>query len=477
MILDLSALQLGRKIKSGEISVSEAVQAALNAAESSSTNSFISLASREKCMEQATAIQAKIQSGELTSPLAGVPIAIKDNICTKGLLTSCASKMLENFIPPYSATVVERLEKAGLIVIGKLNMDEFAMGSTSETSYYGAVKNPWDKNRVSGGSSGGSAAAVAAREAFCSLGSDTGGSIRQPASYCGVTGFKPTYGTVSRHGLLAYASSLDQIGPIGRDAADCAAIYKVIAGHDPKDGTSLKLSDLSATEQQASLHSVREKKIALPSECFGDGVEEEVRAHVLTVADTFRSMGAEVEYISLPFNDYVIPAYYIIATAESSSNLSRYDGVKYGYRAGADDLATLYNMTRSEGFGTEVIKRILLGTFVLSSGFYDSYYKKALQVKAIIKNYFDKIFSKYDFIISPVAPTTAPLLGESINDTLKMYLSDIFTVSVNLAGLPAVSVPCGFDSKGMPVGAQIIGNRLMDNSVLDLACAYQEELA
>jgi len=468
MILELTALQVAEKIKSGEIGVTEAVCAALEAAENSKTNSFITIADREKCILQAEIVQKKIRSGELTSPLAGVPIGIKDNICTSGLRTTCASKMLDNFVPPYSATVIEKLEQAGVIVVGKLNMDEFAMGSTSETSYYGEVKNPYDVKRVSGGSSGGSAAAVAAREVFCSLGSDTGGSIRQPASYCGVTGFKPTYGTVSRHGLLAYASSLDQIGPIGRDAADCSALYKIIAGKDPKDGTSL---DLPENER---IHDVIGKKIALPTECFGDGVDEEVKKYVLSAADAFSAMGAEIEYISLPFNKYAIPAYYIIATAEASSNLSRYDGVKYGYHAeDVNDIAQLYRETRSEGFGDEVIKRILLGTYVLSSGFYDAYYKKALQVKALIRKQFDEIFYKYDAIITPAVPTTAPFFGESITDSLKMYLSDIFTVGANLAGLPAISVPCGFDLKGMPIGAQIIGNRMADNLLLDLGCAYQ----
>jgi len=468
MILELTALQVAEKIKSGEIGVAEMVSAALEAAESSKTNSFITIADREKCMSQAEIVQRKIHSGELISPLAGVPMGIKDNICTKGLRTTCASKMLDNFVPPYSATAVEKLEQAGVIIVGKLNMDEFAMGSTSESSYYGAVKNPHDLKRVPGGSSGGSAAAVAAKEVFCALGSDTGGSIRQPASYCGVTGFKPTYGTVSRHGLLAYASSLDQIGPIGCDAADCAAIYKIIAGKDPKDGTSLNLSESDC------LHDISGKKIALPEECFGDGVDAEVKKHVLIVADTFSTMGAEVEYISLPLNKYAIPAYYIIATAEASSNLSRYDGVKYGYRAeDANDIAQLYSKTRSEGFGEEVIKRILLGTFVLSSGFYDAYYKKALQVKALIRKQYDEIFHKYDAILTPTAPTTAPVLGESMTDSLKMYLSDIFTVSANLAGLPALSVPCGFDQKKMPIGAQIIGNTMTDNMLLGLGCAYQ----
>jgi aspartyl-tRNA(Asn)/glutamyl-tRNA(Gln) amidotransferase subunit A len=467
-MMQLTALQLGEKIKSQEISVAEAVTAALDAAENSRTNAVISVADRGKCLTQAAAVQEKIDAGELTSPLAGVPVGIKDNICTDGLRTTCASKMLDNFIPPYSATAVEKLETAGLIVTSKLNMDEFGMGSTSETSFYGAVKNPHDENRVSGGSSGGCAAAVAANEAFVTLGTDTGGSIRQPASYCGVTGFKPTYGAVSRHGLIAYASSLDQIGPIGKNAADCEAIYDIIAGLDTKDSTSLNLPE-------ATFSTVIGKKIALPEECLiGGGIDENVKNSILGVAEKFREMGARIDYIKFPFNDYVIPAYYIIATAEASSNLSRYDGVKYGFRAEAAALSEMYAATRAEGFGMEVIKRILLGTFVLSSGFYDAYYKKALQAKALIRKHFAEIFYNYDAILCPVAPTTAPLLGKSLNDPLKMYLSDIFTVTANLAGLPAISVPCGKDANGLPIGAQIIGDIMKDKSVLGLARAMEE---
>ncbi|MCL2223511.1 MAG: Asp-tRNA(Asn)/Glu-tRNA(Gln) amidotransferase subunit GatA [Defluviitaleaceae bacterium] len=467
--MNLTALQLGEKIRAGEIGVAEAVTAALGAAENSRTNAFVTLADKEKCLSQADTIQKKISTGELTSPLAGVPIGIKDNICTSGLRTTCASKMLDNFIPPYSATAVEKLENAGLIVVGKLNMDEFGMGSTSETSHYGAVKNPHDENRVSGGSSGGCAAAVAANETFISLGTDTGGSIRQPASYCGVTGFKPTYGAVSRHGLIAYASSLDQIGPIAKNAADCAEIHKIIAGRDPKDGTSLDLPET------ACIKGVIGKKIAIPEDCLiGNGVDEDVKNNILETAKKFTEMGASIDYIKLPFNEYVIPAYYIIATAEASSNLSRYDGVKYGFRSeGANSLLQTYNATRAEGFGMEVIKRILLGTFVLSSGFYDAYYKKALQVKALIRKHFAETFYNYDAILCPVAPTTAPILGESLSDPLKMYLSDIFTVTANLAGLPAISIPCGKDANGLPIGAQIISDVMKDKVVLGLAQAYQ----
>lgn len=464
---NLTAVELGKKIKSKEISVAEAVDFALDASEKNTHNAFISFESREKLSARVAEIQAKIDADELTSPLAGVPVGVKDNICTSGLRTTCGSKILGDFAPPYNATAFERLENAGAIVIGKTNMDEFGMGSTSETSFFGAVKNPWDLSRVTGGSSGGSAAAVAAGEVFYALGSDTGGSIRQPASYCGVTGFKPTYGTVSRYGLIAYASSLEQIGPVCRDAVDCAAVYKIIAGKDPLDGTSIDLP------KNNHMHDIAGKKIALPDECFGDGVDDDVKSRVLAAAEVFRTMGAQVERISLPFYDYVIPAYYIIATAEASSNLSRFDGIKYGFRADADNIAETYKTTRSEGFGAETIKRILLGTFVLSSGFYDAYYRKALQVKAMIRKDFNDVFYKYDAIICPTAPATAPRLGESMTDTMKMYLSDIFTVAANLAGLPAISVPCGFDAEKMPVGAQIIGNRTMDNLVLDLGKTFQ----
>jgi aspartyl-tRNA(Asn)/glutamyl-tRNA(Gln) amidotransferase subunit A len=474
-IFSMTALELGAAIKNKEITSVEATKAVIDkiAEVDKSVNAYITV-NAEQALQKAAEAQAKIESGELTSALAGVPFAIKDNICTKGVKTSCASKILGEFAPVYNATVVEKLEAAGAIVLGKLNMDEFAMGSTSETSFYGATKNPWDLNKVPGGSSGGAAAAVAAKEAICALGSDTGGSIRQPASYCGVTGFKPTYGTVSRFGLIAYASSLDQIGPVAKDVADCAAVMDVICGKDAHDGTSL---DIGVTNYLESLNAdVKGMKIGLPVECFtNEGLDSEVAASVKAVAEKLRELGAEVEEIHLPFIDYVIPAYYIIAAAEASSNLSRFDGVKYGFRAeNYDGLVDLYNATRSEGFGDEVKKRILLGTFVLSSGYYDAYYRKALKVKAVIKQKFDEIFSKYDLIICPTAPSTAPKLGESLSDTMKMYLSDIFTVSVNIAGLPGLSVPCGFDKSGMPIGAQIIGPALGEQKVLNAGYAYQQ---
>ena len=470
-LFDLTALQLGRAIRSGEVSPEEAARAALEAiaAKQPENNAFITVL-EEQALARAKAVGANLPA----HPLAGVPAGVKDNICTQGIKTSCASKILGEFAPPYNATVIERFEAAGGVMLGKLNMDEFAMGSTTETSFYGPAKNPWDLSRVPGGSSGGAAAAVAAGECWYALGSDTGGSIRQPASYCGVTGMKPTYGTVSRYGLIAYASSLDQIGPLARSAEDCAAVLDLIQGRDARDGTSL---DVPAGGLLAGLKTdLTGMKIGIPVDCYGDGLDPEVRERVLAVAEVLKDRGAEVEECALPIMEYVVPTYYIIAAAEASSNLSRFDGVKYGWRAaGYEDLTDLYCKTRTEGFGREVQRRILLGTFVLSTGYYDAYYKKALQVKAVIKRAFDEAFSKYDLLLTPVAPTTAPKLGESLDDPLQMYLSDIYTVSVNLAGLPALSMPCGFDSKGMPVGAQLIGAPLMEQKVLSAAHAYQQD--
>ena len=458
----LTALELGEKLRSGEVSGQEAVEAALARIQATqgSNNAFI------------TVTDAPAPAAESDSPLAGVPMAYKDNICTKGVRTTCASKILGDFTPCYDATVAERLAAAGAVSLGKLNMDEFAMGSTSETSCFGPVKNPWDLTRAAGGSSGGAAAAVAAGQVWYAIGSDTGGSIRQPAAYCGVTGMKPTYGTVSRYGLIAYASSLDQMGPIARSAADCAAVLDIMMGKDHRDSTSL---DAPAGGLLASLTGdLRGKRIGLPADCFGDGLDPEVCAAVLAAADVLKARGAQVEEFALPVMEYVVPAYYIIACAEASSNLSRFDGVKYGWRAeDYEDLGELYTRTRTQGFGTEVKRRILLGTFVLSSGYYDAYYKKALQTKAVIKAAFDAAFTKYDLLLTPVAPTTAPKLGESLSDPLKMYLSDIYTVSVNLAGLPGLSMPCGFDTKGLPIGAQLSGPALGDAAVLNAAYGYQ----
>ena len=474
-IFQMTALECGAAIKDGRLTAVQAAEQAIAAAKADKTNAYITVCD-EQALAQAAEVQKQIEAGSLTSPLAGVPFSIKDNICTKGVKTTAASHILGEFTPVYNATVMEKLGAAGAVTVGKLNMDEFAMGSTSETSYYGATRNPWDLNKVPGGSSGGAAASVAAKSALISLGSDTGGSIRQPASYCGVTGFKPTYGTVSRFGLIAYASSLDQIGPVARDAADCAAVMDIIAGKDRMDGTSLDTGNEGYLS--ALTGDVKGLKIGIPKECYATaGLDPEVAARTRAAADKLAEAGAIVEEISMPFLDYVIPAYYIIAAAEASSNLSRFDGVKYGFRASKDDysgLVDMYNATRSEGFGTEVKKRILLGTFVLSSGYYDAYYRKALRVKAVIKQKFDEIFAGYDLILCPVAPTTAPELGKSLADPMAMYLSDIFTVSVNIAGLPGISVPCGFDKSGMPVGVQLIGKALGDRTVLNAGYAFQQ---
>ncbi len=470
-LLELTALELGAAIKAGEVSVEEAVCTALEAMadREGALNSFITRTG-EQALERARSLQAGVQEAE--SPLYGVPMALKDNICTRGVRTSCASKILGDFAPPYDAGAAERMEQAGAVCLGKLNMDEFAMGSTTETSFYGPTRNPWDLERVPGGSSGGAAAAVAGRECWFALGSDTGGSIRQPASYCGVTGMKPTYGTVSRYGLIAYASSLDQIGPLARSAADCAAVLDAIQGKDPRDGTCL---DAPAGGLLASLTGdVRGMRIGLPADCYGEGLDPEVRRAVLEAAGVLEARGAKLVKFDFPVMEYVVPAYYIIASAEASSNLSRFDGVKYGWRAeDYEDLTDLYCRTRTEGFGSEVKRRILLGTFVLSSGYYDAYYNKALQVKGVIKGAFNRAFEQCDLMLTPVAPSTAPRLGESLSDPLQMYLSDIYTVPANLAGLPGLSMPCGFDGNGMPIGAQLIGPALGDGRVLNAAHAFQ----
>jgi aspartyl-tRNA(Asn)/glutamyl-tRNA(Gln) amidotransferase subunit A len=472
-IMALSALELGQAIKDKKTTSVEATAAMLDAisARDSLYNCYINVFA-EKALSDARNVQEKIDSGELCSPLAGVPVAIKDNMCTKGLLTTCGSKILSNFLPPYSATMVSKLEEAGAVIVGKLNMDEFAMGSTTETSYFGVTKNPWDVSRVPGGSSGGAAAAIASDEAFLAFGSDTGGSIRQPCSFCGVSGIKPTYGTVSRFGLVAYASSLDQIGPIGRDILDCAAALNMIMGKDPKDQTTMGsvLLDLDA----ARSFDVKGLQIGIPSDYFGEGIDPDVKARVMEASRKLASMGAIVEEFSLPIVEYAVPTYYIIACAEACSNLSRYDGIKYGFRAeGASDLLDLYTKSRSEGFGLEVKHRIMLGNFVLSSGYYDAYYKKALQAKTLIKKSFDDAFAKYDLILGPTAPTTALKIGESLSDPLKMYLGDIYTVLVNIVGLPAATIPCGLDRNGLPVGLQLIGAHNAEQTIVNAAAAFQ----
>ena len=471
-ILELSALDIGSKIKAGEITSVQATQAFLDAIESLDKDykSYITVC-RDSALARAAEVDSLIAQGRLTGDLAGVPIAIKDNICTKGTATTCASRMLANFVPPYDATVINKINAEGMVILGKTNMDEFAMGSTTETSYFGPTLNPWGENRVPGGSSGGSAAAVAARLAPVSLGSDTGGSIRQPASFCGVTGLKPTYGTVSRYGLVAFASSLDQIGPIGRDAVDLASLYNLICGVDEKDQSSTETTKLDIDKIRN--YSVAGKTIGIPEEYFGEGIDPEVKAAVMEAVKVFESEGAKVERFTLPIMEYAIPTYYIIACAEACSNLSRYDGIKYGFRPeGVQDLGELYIRSRSEGFGMEVKRRIMIGNFVLSSGYYDAYYNKALQVKNLIYQAFNEAFSKYDVVIGPVAPTPALKAGESLSDPLKMYLGDICTVLINIVGLPAVSVPCGFAS-GLPVGMQIIGKHYSEETILGFASDFQ----
>ena len=471
---NMTALQLGQMIKKKEVSVKEAVQESLaQIADLDETlGSFVTV-DEEGALKRAEEVQKGIDDGTITGALAGVPVAVKDNICTKDLLTTCSSKILSNFVPPYSAQAVDNLKAAGAVIVGKTNMDEFAMGSTTETSAYGVTRNPWNTEHVPGGSSGGSCAAVASCEVPYALGSDTGGSIRQPGSFCGVTGLKPTYGTVSRYGLIAYGSSLDQIGPIAKDISDCAAILEMIASYDKKDSTSVKRDAYDFTS--ALLDDVKGMKIGIPSDYLSAGLNEEVKAAVLKAAEVLKAKGAEVEEFQLSLVEYAIPAYYVIASAEASSNLARFDGVKYGYRAkDYNGLHNMYKKSRSEGFGEEVKRRIMLGSFVLSSGYYDAYYLKALRTKALIRQSFDRAFEKYDVILGPVAPTTAPKLGASLSDPLQMYLGDIYTISVNLAGLPGVSVPCGIDSNGLPIGVQLIGDCFQEKKIIRAAYAYEQ---
>ena len=446
-LMSLTAVELGKKIKSGEVRVVDAVNAAFDQIEAveKDINSYVTVYKKEEVLEKAEHIQKLIDEGQLTGPLAGVPVAIKDNMCTRDKLTTCSSKILGNF----------------------------AMGSTTETSFYGPTKNPWNKEHVPGGSSGGSCAAVAAEECSYALGSDTGGSIRQPSSFCGVTGIKPTYGTVSRYGLIAYGSSLDQIGPVAKDVTDCATILETIASYDSKDSTSVKRDDYNFTE--ALVEDVKGLKIGIPKDYFGEGLEPEVKEAILKAVDVLKDKGAIVEEFDLSLVEYAIPAYYVIASAEASSNLSRFDGVKYGYRTEEyNGLHNMYKKTRSEGFGEEVKRRIMLGSFVLSSGYYDAYYLKALRTKALIKKAFDEAFAKYDVIIGPAAPTTAPKLGDSLSDPIKMYLGDIYTISVNLAGLPGISVPCGQDSNGLPIGMQIIGDCFKEKNIIRAAYTFEQ---
>ena len=473
-ILSMTAVELAAAIKKREVTVKEAVEAVLdNIEKKEDTYHCYVTVDREGALKQAEEIQKKINDGTLSGPLAGVPVAIKDNMCTEGLLTTCSSKILYNFVPTFTSEAVLNLQKAGAVILGKTNMDEFAMGSTTETSAYGVTRNPWNPEHVPGGSSGGSAAAVAAEECFYALGSDTGGSIRQPASFCGVVGLKPTYGTVSRYGLIAYGSSLDQIGPLCKDVTDCATILEAIASHDSKDSTSVERLDTDFTS--ALVEDVKGMKIGIPRDYFGEGLNPEVKEAVLRAAEVLKEKGAIVEEFDLSLVEYAIPTYYTIAAAEASSNLERFDGIKYGYRTEEyQGLHNMYKKSRSEGFGAEVKRRIMLGSFVLSSGYYDAYYLKALRVKALIKKAFDEAFAKYDVILEPVAPTTAPKIGESLSDPIQMYLGDIYTISINLAGLPGLSIPCGRDSKGLPIGMQLIGDCFKEKNLIRAAYTYEK---
>ncbi len=469
----LSAREAGRKLAAHEISASELTKALLERIETAEpkTKAYLTVC-KDGAAKQAETAQKKLDAGG-ASPLAGVPCGIKDNICTQNAPTTCASKMLEHFTPPYDAAVMEKLNADGAVMLGKLNMDEFAMGGSTETSYFKKTANPWHLDRVPGGSSGGAAAAVAAGEAFFALGSDTGGSIRQPSAFCGVVGLKPTYGAVSRYGLVAFASSLDQIGPITRTVEDAALVLDAICGRDERDSTSADYAHPSYIK--AVGQEIKGLKIAIPREYLGKGLSSAVKDGVLAAAKTFERLGAVCEEVSLPATDYAVPAYYLISSAEASSNLARYDGVKYGFAADScKTLSQLMSRTRDEGFGPEVKRRIILGTYALSAGYYDAYYKKALKVRRLIKNGFDSVFAKYDLILGPTAPTTAYPIGSKSGDPLSMYLGDIYTVPVNIAGLPALSINCGYDADGLPIGLQLIGPAFGEPAILKAAYAFEQ---
>ncbi len=476
-LLSLSAVELGKAIREGSTTAVEATEAVLARIEAVEDrfHCYVTV-DRAGALDKARTVQRKIEEGQLNGPLAGVPMAVKDNLCTAGMRTTCGSRMLDAFVPGYTAEAVEHLERAGAVLIGKTNMDEFAMGSTTETSFYGPTLNPCSPGHVPGGSSGGSAAAVAAGECFFALGSDTGGSIRQPASHCGVVGLKPTFGTVSRYGLVAYGSSLEQAGPLGRTVEDCAAVLEAMSGGETgqrrKDSTLVSREDMDFTS--ALRPEVKDLRIGIPRDYFGEGLDRRVKEAVLGAAEVFRKNGALVEEFDLGFTEYAVPAYYVIASAEASSNLGRFDGVKYGFRAEqARDLQQMYRQTRSWGFGTEVKRRILLGSFVLSAGYYDACYLKALRARAMIKTAFDRAFERYDCILGPAAPTAAPRVGEGLSDPVRMYLGDIYTVSANLAGLPGICVPCGTGGCGLPVGLQLVAACFQEKKLLRSAYAYE----
>lgn len=473
-ITELTVHELQEKIKNKELTITEINKAYIDRIneKEKDVQAFITLTTDE-ALEKAKNIEEKINKGEIKGELAGIPIGIKDNICINGVKTTCASKMLENFVAPYNATVIEKINDKNMINLGKTNMDEFAMGSSTETSYFKKTKNPWDLSRVPGGSSGGSAAAVASNMVPWALGSDTGGSIRQPAGFCGIVGLKPTYGLISRYGLVAYASSLDQIGTFTKDVKDTSILLNVIAGHDDKDTTSAKREKKDYTK--ALKNDVKGLKIAVPKEFFGEGINKEVKESIEKAIEKYKALGATVEEVSLDIANYALATYYIIACAEASSNLGRFDGIRYGYRSPKfNNLRDIYINSRSEGFGDEVKRRIILGTYVLSSGYYDAYYKKAQQVRTLVKSRFDEVFENHDIILTPTAPTTAFKIGEKSDNPLEMYLSDICTVSVNIAGLPGLSMPCGVDSKGMPVGMQLIGKRFDEETLLNAGYTYEQ---
>ena len=474
-ITDLTVHELQEKLKNKELTVSEITEAYCNRIEENENkvDAFVTTYLKE-AKNQAKDVEEKINNGEITGDYAGIPIGIKDNICVKGTKTTCSSKILENFVAPYSATVAEKLQKENIITLGKMNMDEFAMGSSTENSGIKITKNPWDLERVPGGSSGGSAAAVAANLVPWALGSDTGGSIRQPASLCGIVGLKPTYGLVSRYGLVAYASSLDQIGPLTKDVRDAAKLLTIIAGKDEKDSTSEDNGNINY--ENCLKNDVKGMKIGVPKEFFGEGIDEEVKSKLYEAIEIYKELGAEVEEFSLDIAKYALATYYIIADAEASSNLGRFDGIRYGHRTEEySNIDEIFKKSRSEGFGDEVKRRIIFGTYVLSSGYYDAYYKKAQKVRTLVSNEFNKAFEKYDVILTPTSPTTAFKIGEKSGDPMQLYLADIDTVSVNVAGLPGISIPCGVDSKGLPIGMQLIGNKFQEETILNAAYTFEQK--
>ncbi len=473
-----SIRELHNQLIAKERSATEITQAALDRIEAvePQLHSFLQVTA-DQALAQAQQVDAQIAAGEEIGLLAGIPIGIKDNMCTQGIPTTCASRILENFVPPYESTVTAKLAAAGAVMVGKTNLDEFAMGGSTENSAFGATNNPWDVTRIPGGSSGGSAAAVAADECVVAIGSDTGGSIRQPAALCGVVGMKPTYGLVSRYGLVAFASSLDQIGPFGRSVEDAAILLKEIAGHDPKDATSLKVEipDYPSLLKPELGTKSKKFRVGVIKETLGEGVAPEIEQAVIQAIEQFKALGAEIQEISCPQFRYGVAAYYIIAPSEASANLARYDGVKYGFRSPSPaNLMEMYTKTRAEGFGAEVKRRIMIGTYVLSAGYYDAYYLKAQKVRTLIKQDFEQAFANVDVLISPTSPTTAFKAGEKTDDPLGMYLLDLMTIPVNLAGLPGLSLPCGYDAEGLPIGLQIIGNVLREDRVLQAAYAYEQ---